>query len=110
MKKTATPARSRATCFRQICQPIPSHPVSKLGRKYGLASRSFSPWSHVVAMLYGHSTPAIGLNDICDGLRLHRAWLRGIRGATPPGRKGLSHANSALRTCPLPPALPALEQ
>jgi len=95
MKKTVTPARSKVTCFKQICQLIPSHLVSKLARKHGVASRSFSPWSHVVAMLYGHFTRALGLNDVCDGLRLHRGWLRGIRGATPPSRNGMSHANKA---------------
>ncbi len=44
-------------------------------------------------MLYAHLTHAIGLNDVCDGLRLHRGWLGGIRGATPPSRNGMSHAN-----------------
>jgi hypothetical protein len=44
-------------------------------------------------MFYAHLTHAIGLNDVCDGLRLHRGWLSGIRGATPPSRNGMSHAN-----------------
>ena len=93
MKKTATPTRSNNTCLKQICQVIPSHLVSKLARKHHAQSRSFSPWSHVVAMLYAHLTRAIGLNDVCDGLRLHRGCLGGIRGATPPSRNGMSHAN-----------------
>lgn len=93
MKKTATPTRSKHTSLKQICQLIPSHLVSKLARKHQAQSRSFSPWSHVVAMLYAHLTRAIGLNDVCDGLRLHRGWLSGIRGATPPSRNGMSHAN-----------------
>jgi hypothetical protein len=71
MKKTATPTRSKHTSLKQICQLIPSHLVSKLARKYQAQTRSFSPWSHVVAMLYAHLTHAIGLNDVCDGLRLH---------------------------------------
>lgn len=44
-------------------------------------------------MLYGQLTHAIGLNDICDGLRHHVGWLSRIRGASPPSRNGLSHAN-----------------
>jgi hypothetical protein len=93
MKKTATPTRSKSSCLRQICKLIPSHLVAKISREHKVQSRSFSPWSHVVAMLYAHLTHAIGLNDVCDGLRLHRGWLRGIRGATPPSRNGMSHAN-----------------
>jgi Transposase DDE domain/Domain of unknown function (DUF4372) len=93
MKKTTTPTRSKNSCLKQICQLIPSHLVSKLARKHKVQSRTFSPWSHVVSMLYAHLTRAIGLNDVCDGLRLHRGWLSGIRGATPPSRNGMSHAN-----------------
>jgi hypothetical protein len=33
------------------------------------------------------------LNDLCDGLKNHTAPLAEIRGATPPSRNGLSHAN-----------------
>ena len=36
---------------------------------------------------------AIGLNDICDGLRLHSGMLVTLRGATPPSRNNLSHSN-----------------
>jgi len=93
MKKTTTPTRSKNTCLKQLCQLIPSHLVSKLARKHNAQTRTFSPWSHVVSMLYAHLTRAIGLNDVCDGLRLHRGWLSGIRGATPPSRNGMSHAN-----------------
>ena len=55
-------------------------------------ARTFSAWSHVVAMLYAQLTHAIGLNDVCDALRHHVGWLARIRGATPPSRNGLSHA------------------
>lgn len=44
-------------------------------------------------MLYAQLTHAIGLNDVCDGLRHHAGWLARIRGATPPSRNGFSHAN-----------------
>ena len=55
--------------------------------------RSFSAWSHVVTMLYAQFTHSIGLNDVCDALRLHSGPLSAIRGATPPSRNGLSHAS-----------------
>lgn len=55
-------------------------------------ARTFSAWSHVVALLYAQLTHAIGLNDVCDALRHHVGWLARIRGATAPSRNGLSHA------------------
>jgi len=66
-----------------------------LARKHGVheQSRTFSPWSHVVALLYAQLSHAIGLNNVCDGLRMHKGKLSTIRGATPPARNTLSHAN-----------------
>lgn len=90
---SSNPIRSKHTVLRQICQWIPPHLVSTLARDHGIQSRSFSPWSHVVSMLYAHLTHAIGLNDVCDGLRNHRGILDSVRGARPPSRNGLSHAN-----------------
>jgi hypothetical protein len=69
--------------------------VAKLARKHGIDSmvRTFSAWSHVVALLFAQLTHAIGLNDVCDALRNHRGLLARIRGATVPSRNNLSHAN-----------------
>jgi hypothetical protein len=79
----------------QLCNFIPSYLVPKLAREHGVTAkaRTFSAWSHVVAMIYGQLTHAIGLNDVCDGLNHHSGWLARIRGATPPSRNGFSHAN-----------------
>lgn len=96
MKKTSTkPTRSNFNILRQICNLIPPHLVSKLARESGAEdkSRSFKPWSHVVALLYGQLTHSIGLNDLCDSLQLHSGPLSSVRGATPPSRNGLSTAN-----------------
>jgi hypothetical protein len=46
-----------------------------------------------VSMLFAQLTHAIGLNDVCDALRLHSGLLSALRGATPPSRNNLSHAN-----------------
>ena len=53
-----------------FCNFIPPHLVPKLARETGVdfMARSFSAWSHVVSMLFGQLTHAIGLNDICDAL------------------------------------------
>lgn len=89
------PARSKFSILRQICNFIPAHEVSKIARSTGVEdkSRTFSPWSHVVSLLHGQLTHSIGLNDLCDSLRLHSGPLSSIRGATAPSRNGLSNAN-----------------
>lgn len=81
------------TLAKQLYEQIPAHVVPKLAREFGIDARRFSAWSHVVAQIYGHVVHAIGLNDICDGLDLALSRLRTIRGATPPKRNTLSHAN-----------------
>lgn len=98
MKKqnhTTAPVRSQWSVLRQICKLIPNHLVPKLARETGTEPlcRTFSPWSHCVALLFGQLTHAFGLNDVCDSLRLHSGPLSAVRGATPPSRNNLSHAN-----------------
>ena len=95
MKKSTIPSRSQFAVFRQICCLIPAHLVPKLANETGVdkKARTFSPWSHLVSLIYAQLTHAIGLNDICDGLRLHNGLLVTLRGATPPSRNNLSHAN-----------------
>ena len=89
------PTRTKFSALAQICEWIPPFLVAKLARKHGVdvKARAFSPWSHVVALLYAQLVHAISLNDICDGLRLHTAKLWRLRQAAPPSRNGLSHAS-----------------
>lgn len=87
------PTASQYTTFQQLCELIPKHLVPKLARKHGVQARSFSAWSHVVAMIFAQLTHAMGLNDVCDALRHYSGRLLPMRGATPPSRNGLSHAN-----------------
>lgn len=86
--------------LRQLVELIPGYLVAKLAREHGVdeQARTFSPWSHVVALLYAQLSHALSLNDVCDGLRLWRTPLRALRGATPPSRNALSHANK-IRRC-----------
>ena len=89
------PAPSKLNLLRQICNFIPEFLVSKIARETGAdeKARTFSPWSHVVALLYAQLTHSIGLNDVCDALQLQSGPLSSIRGATPPSRNNLSHAD-----------------
>jgi len=67
-KNTTIPAASKLNLLRQVCNFIPDFLVPKLAR-------------------------SIGLNDVCDALTLHSGPLSSLRGATPPNRNTLSHAN-----------------
>ena len=69
--------------------------MAKIARetKVDERARTFSPWSHVVALIYAQLTHSIGLNDVCDALRLQSGPLSSIRGAIPPSRNNLSHAD-----------------
>jgi hypothetical protein len=93
--KNKQPAKSDTIVLSQICKQIPEHLVAKIARKYGVddQARTFSPWSHVVSLLYAQITHSIGLNDVCDGLGHHATKLATIRGATAPAKNTLSHAN-----------------
>jgi len=96
MQKTNhKPTRSRFTLLRQLCNLIPNHLVPGLARQYDAdtKSRTFKPWSHVVSLIYAQLTHALGLNDVCDALRLNAGQLSALRGATPPSKNALSHAN-----------------
>jgi hypothetical protein len=94
-KNNNVPATSKLNLLRQICNFIPEFLVSKIARetKVDVKARTFTPWSHVVTLLYAQLTHSIGLNDVCDALRLHSGPLSSIREATPPSRNNLSHAD-----------------
>src|SRR5262245_18932621 len=81
--------------LRQICNLIPPFLVSKIARQTGVdkKARSFTPWSHVVTMLFAQLTHAISLNDVCDALKIFSGPLWAIRGAIGPSANALSHAN-----------------
>jgi len=96
MKKSKPhPTRSKFTILRQLCNLIPPHLVPMLARETGVEdrSRTFSPWAHVVALMHAQLAHSIGLNDVCDSLRLNSGPLSAIRGAVPPSRNNFSHAN-----------------
>ena len=96
MKNNKTvPAPSKLNLLRQICNFIPAFLVSTIARqtKADEKARTFTPWSHVVSLLFAQLSHSIGLNDVCDALRLQSGPLSSIRGATPPSRNNLSHAD-----------------
>jgi len=93
MHKT-TPTRSNVVVLKQILNLIPRHLIGRHARETGVdtQARRFSPSSHLAAMLFAQLSHSIGLNDVCDWLRLKCAALARF-GVTPPSRNTLSHAN-----------------
>jgi hypothetical protein len=89
------PTRTNLCVLTQLCNLIPPFLVAKTARAHGVdkRARTFSPWSHVVALLYAQFTHALSLNDVCDALRNHAAKLVRIRGALAPSKNAFSHAN-----------------
>jgi hypothetical protein len=93
MNKTP-PTRANVIVLKQILNHIPRHLISRHARETGVdaKARTFSVTSHLAAMLFAQLSHAIGLNDVCDWLRLKCAALARF-GVTPPSRNALSHAN-----------------
>jgi hypothetical protein len=89
------PTASKDIVLKQICNQIPRNLVPRLARKHGVdkKAREFTPWSHIVALLHSQLAHSLSLNDVADTMRNHSGDIAAIRGASPPSRNGLSHAN-----------------
>jgi len=93
-QSSARPTRSNLIVLNQLFKLIPRAFVREAGIQSGAEakSRSFSVRSHLAAMCFAQLSHAIGLNDVCDWLRMKQQALATL-GATPPSRNTLSHAN-----------------
>ena len=96
--KKKQPAKNKLCVLTQLCKWIPSHATSRIARELGQEkfSRTFDAWSHVVCLLYSQLCHSISLADVCDALALRSSPLSLLRGARPPKRNTLSHANTRL--------------
>lgn len=94
MNIKTTPARSNVIVLKQILNLIPRDLIQRYAVETGVAakSRSFSVLNHLTAMLFAQLSHSIGLNDVCDWMRLRPDEL-GRFGVTPPSRNGLSNAD-----------------
>jgi len=75
MNKTTT--RSNVVVLKQILNHIPLGLINRHARETGVdaKARTFSVVSHLATMLFAQLSHAIGLNDVCDWLRLKAAAL-----------------------------------
>lgn len=89
------PTRTNLSVLAQLCNLIPAFLVPKIARQCGVdkKARTFSPWSHLVALLYAQFTHALSLNDVSDALKNHAPKLLRIRDAVAPSKNAFSHAN-----------------
>ena len=79
--------------LRQLVGLIPPDLVPQLARACDLntvnaQSRTFSPWSHVAAMIYAQVSHTYRLNQVGDARRLHVTALLGLRSASRPPAMG----------------------
>jgi hypothetical protein len=93
MNKT-TPTRANVVVLKQILNLIPRGLINRHALATGVEAkaRSFSVVSHLSSMLFAQLSHAMGLNDVCDWLRLKAPVLSRF-GVTPPSKNGLSNAN-----------------
>lgn len=93
--KSINSTAGKFTVLQQVCKLIPPQLVPQIAREHGSESdaRTFTHWSHVVALIFGKLTHSFGLNSICDVLHVFSGPLSAVRGAVAPKRNTLSHAN-----------------
>jgi hypothetical protein len=89
-----TPTRANVVVLQQILNLIPRGLINRYARETGVEdkARTFTVRSHLSAMLFAQLSHAMGLNDVCDWLRL-KAGVLARFGVAPPSKNGLSNAN-----------------
>ena len=95
MQKQTPPEATKAVypILRQIVNLIPPNIFHAAASATKDLSRVFTPWSHVVALIYQQLTKTESLNGVCDAARLHASQWQELRGAVPPRRNTFSNAN-----------------
>jgi hypothetical protein len=93
--KTTNPKATK-TVYPIICQivnVIPHQFIAETAKAHKVLSRTFTPKSHVAAMLYCQVSKTDSLNSICDIAQANEALWRSM-GVTPPMRNTFANANA----------------
>ena len=92
--KNTPPTRANVIVLKQMLNLIPRGMINRHALETGVEAkvRTFSVLSQLSAMLFAQLSHAIGLNDVCDWMRLKSGVLARF-GVTPPSKNGLSIAN-----------------
>ena len=79
--------------LREIVNLIPAQIVHEAAAKANVKSRSFTPWSHLLALIYQQLSKTESLNGVCDAARIHESQWSQLRDAQCPRRNTFSNAN-----------------
>src|SRR5210317_749675 len=85
-----------ASLFSQLLQHIPRNKFAALVKEHRAerASKGFTCWTQLVAMLFCHLARADSLREICNGLACCQGKLNHLGVAKAPKRSTLSYANA----------------
>ena len=97
MKKQVIPPpaakKTVYTIWKQVVNLIPPQIVLDAARETKVLSRTFTPWSHLLALAYLQLAKTESLNGVCDVAKAYAPeWCR-MRNAQLPRRNTLSNAN-----------------
>lgn len=79
--------------LREIVNLIPAQIVHEAAAKANVKSRSFTPWSHLLALIHQQLSKTESLNGVCDAARIHESQWSQLRDAQCPRRNTFSNAN-----------------
>ena len=89
----ATATKTLSPILKQLVRLIPTCLVNEAAKECAVISRSFTPWSHIFALLFQQITRCDSLNGVCDTAKVYASeWTR-MRGAEIPHRNTFSNAN-----------------
>ena len=81
------------TIWKQIVKLIPPQIVLDAALETNILSRTFTPWSHLLALIYQQLTKTESLNGVCDAAAAFGSEWGRMRGAQVPRRNTFSNAN-----------------
>ena len=81
------------TIWKQIVKLIPPQIVLEAATETKILSRTFTPWSHLLALIYQQLTRTESLNGVCDAAAAFECEWGRMRGAQIPRRNTFSNAN-----------------
>lgn len=81
------------TIWKQIVKLIPPQIVLEAATETKILSRTFTPWSHLLALIYQQLTRTESLNGVCDAAAAFECEWGRMRGAQVPHRNTFSNAN-----------------
>lgn len=92
-----TPTRSNVVVLKQMLNLIPRGMINRHALETGVEAkaRSFSVLSHLSAMLFAQLSHAMGLNDVCDWLRL-KSGVLALFGVTPNYKRQKQSSSSCV--------------